>query len=106
VIQRVADIGHESTDRGLADANRTIAYCGHMASSLFTFDPQSYGLTHPYFVALRGGPNGKPQTITPKTGLTATIWWTDASGKTWERTGSGPADASKVDLSEPVRISA
>jgi len=74
--------------------------------SLFAFDPQKYGPAHPYFIAVRGGPNGEPQTITSKTVLTATIRWTDASGKTWERTGSGPADASKVDLSEPVQMGA
>jgi len=85
----------------------SVPHGGSLAGkSLFTFDPQKYGRTHPYFAAIRGGPNGESQTITPRTRLTATIGWTDASGKTWERTGSGPADASKVDLSEPVLLDA
>jgi hypothetical protein len=72
--------------------------------SLFTFSPGSYDATHPYYVAMRGG--GGPQTITPRTRLTATIRWTDAGGKIWQRSGSGPADASRVDLTTPVRIGA
>ncbi|MCW2651247.1 MAG: hypothetical protein JWR32_2223 [Mycobacterium sp.] len=74
--------------------------------SLFTFRPESYGQTHPYYIAVRGGPNNEPQTITARTRMKATIRWTDASGKTWERWGSGPADASRVDLGTPVRIGA
>lgn len=74
--------------------------------SLFTFGPDSYGQTHPYYIAVRGGPNNEPQTITETTQLRATVRWTDASGKTWERSGSAPADGSRVDLTSPVRISA
>jgi hypothetical protein len=89
----------------IAPPAASVPHAGPLAgSSLFTFNPQSYGPGHRYFIAVRGGPNGEPQTITPKTRLTATIQWTDASGKTWERTGSGPADASRVDLGTPVRI--
>lgn len=73
-------------------------------SSLFTFSPESCGPTHPYYVALKGGPNGEPQTITETTRLTATVQWTDAHGKTWRRTGSGPANASKLELGTPVRM--
>jgi hypothetical protein len=72
-------------------------------SSLFTFNPEGYGPTHPYYIAVRGGPNNEPQTITGSTLLTATIQWTDARGKTWRRSGSGPADGSKLELGTPVR---
>jgi hypothetical protein len=72
--------------------------------SLFTFSTDGYDPTHPYYIAVKGGPNNEPQTITSSTRLTATIRWTDASGKTWQRSGSGPANASRVDLGTPVRI--
>jgi hypothetical protein len=52
--------------------------------SLFAFYPERYGPTHPYYVAVKGGPNNEPQTITGSTRMTATMRWTDASGKTWE----------------------
>ncbi len=85
----------------------SVQFAGPLAgSSFFTFSPESYGPTHPYYIAVRGGPNNEPQTITAQTRMTATIRWTDASGKTWERWGSGPADASRVDLGTPVRIGA
>ncbi|WP_292990647.1 hypothetical protein [Mycobacterium sp.] len=74
-------------------------------SSMFSFNPEAYGPTHPYYVAVKGGPNGELPTITSDTQLTATVRWTDASGKIWERTGSGPADASSADLSEPIQVS-
>lgn len=87
------------------------AATSHMAgplagSSLFTFNPDSdsYGPTHPYFIAVKGGPNNEPRTITGATLLTATIQWTDASGKTWQRSGTSPADASSSQLGTPVRI--
>jgi hypothetical protein len=81
------------------------AHAGSLAgSSLFTFSPESYGPTHPYYIAVRGGPNNEPQTITGSTRLTATIQWTDARGKTWQRSGSGPADGTGVDLGTPIRI--
>jgi len=76
------------------------------APSLFTFSPEHYGPTHPYYIAVRGGPNNEPQTITPSTRMMATIRWTDAGGKIWQRSGSWPADASRVDLTTPVRIGA
>jgi hypothetical protein len=81
-------------------------FAGPLAgSSLFTFDPATYAKWAPYYIAMRGGPNGERATITPHTWLTATVRWTDAHGKTWQRTGSGPPDASRVDVGTPVRVS-
>jgi hypothetical protein len=57
-----------------------------------------------FFEAVKGGPNNEPQTITSSTRPTATIRWTDASGKTWQRSGSGRADAARVDLGTPVQM--
>jgi hypothetical protein len=74
--------------------------------SLFTFSPEAYGREHPYFVAVRGGPNGEPMTITSKTRLGATIRWTDASGKIWERMGFALADGSGAELRQPTPIRA
>jgi hypothetical protein len=73
-------------------------------SSIFTFAPETYQKTDPYWLAIRGGPHGEPQTITVKTRLTATVRWTDAQGKIWQRTGSGPGDQVNTKLSPPVRI--
>jgi hypothetical protein len=88
----------------IAPPAASVQLAGPLAgSSLFSFDPAIYGPTHPYYIAVRGGPNEEPQTITGSTMLTATIRWTDASGKTWERRGSAPADASRVELETPVR---
>ena len=68
-----------------------VAFPGQMGS-IFTFNPEAdpYGPAHPYYIAIRGGPNGETRTITTSTKVTATVRWTDASGKTWERWGSGP----------------
>lgn len=89
----------------IAPPAASVQLAGPLAgSSLFTFDPASYGPTHPYWIAVRGGANNEPQTISGSTTLTATIRWTDAGGKVWERSGSGPADTSRVELGTPVRI--
>jgi len=78
--------------------------------SLFAFNPEVYGKRHPYFVAIRGDGSGQPRSITPNTSVTATMRWTDASGKLWERWGSGPwilaaaGLAVNIRLGTPVRI--
>lgn len=89
-----------------------VAFPGQFGS-IFTFNPEAdpYGPAHPYYIAIRGGPNGEPRrTITTSTRVTATVRWMDASGKTWERWGSGPwvtstpGFAAKIELGTPVRI--
>jgi hypothetical protein len=78
--------------------------------SLFTFDPATYGSTHPYFIAIRGGPNGEAATLTGNTKITATVRWTDVRAKRWERQGSGPwltagpGFGVGAQLGDPVRI--
>ena len=75
--------------------------------SLITFNPDACGSAHPYYIAIRGGPDGEPRTITANTTVTATIRWTDGRGKTWERWGrllSG--SGARIDLGTPVRIGA
>ena len=78
--------------------------------SLFAFNPEVYGKNHPYFIAIRGDGSGQPRSITANSSVTATIRWTDARGKTWERWGSGPwvmaaaGLAVNIRLGTPVRI--
>ncbi|WP_141681983.1 hypothetical protein [Mycobacterium malmoense] len=81
--------------------------------SAYFFNPvaAAYGPAHPYFIAIRGGPNGEARTITSSTRVTATVRWTDASGKTWERWGAGPwltgastALGANIELGKPVRV--
>jgi hypothetical protein len=89
-----------------------VAFSGQQIGSIFTFNPEAdpYGSAHPYYFAIRGGPNGESKTITTSTKVTATVRWMDASGKTWERWGSGPwitqtpGFAAKLELGTPVRI--
>ena len=79
-------------------------FAGPLAgSSKFTFDPATFGDVAPYRIAMLGGPNEERATITPLTWLKATIQWTDSRGKTWQRTGTGLADGSRLDLEAPVR---
>ncbi len=80
-------------------------------SSLFTFNPENLGSTHPYYVAIKGGPNEEPApTITRNTKITATVRWTDIMGKVWERQGAGPwvtaepGFAIGSEVGKPVRI--
>jgi hypothetical protein len=58
--------------------------------SLIIFSPKEFPPDHPYRLAMLGGPDGEPPTITKNTRVEATVRWTDASGKTWERWGAGP----------------
>jgi hypothetical protein len=80
--------------------------------ALIVFNPAGYGPAHPYYIAIRGGPNGEARTITTNTRVTGTIRWTDASGKTWERWGSGPwltgtsESGVSIALGTPVQIRA
>lgn len=53
----------------------------------------------PFSVALRGGRGGR-RSLDARTRMTALVQWTDASGKTWERKGSGPL----LQLGKPARI--
>jgi hypothetical protein len=49
----------------IAPPAASVQFAGPLAgSSLFTFNPDSYDPTHPYRVAVKGGPNNEPRTIT------------------------------------------
>jgi len=76
----------------------------------FMFKPATDG-ADPYYRAVIGKWEGKPgggsdllvpPTIQDSTKMTATVRWTDASGKTWERRGLRGADLMK--MAKPVRV--
>jgi hypothetical protein len=68
----------------------------------FIFNPEAHDPAHPFRRAMRGAPwpQSGPATILNSTKMTATVRWTDASGKTWVRSGAAPP----LKLRKPVRI--
>lgn len=77
--------------------------------SLILFEADEFPPDHPFRVAMWARPTGEPPTISNRTRVTVTVRWTDASGKTWERSGTGPFrtgnNAFTTELGQPSLVS-
>jgi hypothetical protein len=92
--------GHENLDLS-PTSDTVLPVVGPGEDGDFMFNPDVLEPTHPFFVALRGSDHPRRSaTIRPGVKMTATVWWTDTSGKTWQRSGVGPS----LEMGKPIRI--